>query len=181
MTEEFIAQYEDDIEQETRDIAELKQNEVPAYLQMLGDIKGTNEDKLEILSIFEGGTLKKFQTYLNQEVTILGAIIYRKNAGVTKEGIEYAAYNQIRLLTDKFDADTDLPVIVALREGSLTNHIYAMIQVRGWYLWEEPVTYKFMQESSDKPFRMINVDRVKKMKAAMEARKKKNVKVTEEK
>lgn len=168
-------------EQQGKQIAAIMQSEVPEYLKQLA-LLGTREDcqhtlrgispeeKLEILSLYEGSVHRPFGKYLNKTVTILGCIIWYHPPIESFDGSgKKPGWDQILFLTDEFESG--LPVVIKGSAG-LTNHVRGMFAAKGWYMWDTPVRYTLLRESNSSPFQMINQDRIDRMQAAKEARKK---------
>lgn len=154
-----------------------QENEVPMYLQVLSGLQVDSEEKLAQLSLFESGHPCKFDRYLNKEVEVLGAIVYWKppyiaqkevkkgTEVIARPGEEAPGYDQIRLLINDFD-ENDLPYVVCCSMGSLGNHLYAILSLNGWYLWDKPVKYRFWRDENTSGFRLTNLDRARSLKAS---------------
>lgn len=163
-------------------IAEIRKAPLPEYLielEKIGTYPHCQEryrdisarDKLEILSLYEGGMPRSFQKYLNKIVTVIGvAIWFHPPFEAADKSGRKPGYEQIIFLTDEFDED-GLPIKIAGSSG-LTNHVRGMLSGYGWFIWDEPVRFYCKREEGG-PFQMINQDRVDKMRAAKEARKEK--------
>lgn len=127
------------------------------------------EEKVEILSIYEGSIARPFDLYLNKTVYLLGAIVWYHPPFQPADGSDKKpGYEQILLLTDNFDEDNQ-PIVIKGSAG-LTNHIRGILSAKGWYMWDEPTPYTFKRGGAGMPFQMINTSRVNKMLAAKKAR-----------
>lgn len=151
------------------DVVLLKETEIPEYIIQISTINRDRNDLLAILSIFENGTLVRFTRYVGQDVNILGAIIWHHPPYLSKkekddkgEPLLKVGYDQIRFLTDKRD-ENDNPIVVFASYGSLANHVRAILSVRGWYLWDEPVKYRFKINEDSGAFQIIDMDRVNRL------------------
>lgn len=165
-----------DIEvQSGQNISEIMRSDLPEYLVQLEKLVCPPEEKVELLSLYEGSIPRPFDKYINRVVTILGAIVwyhppFQPNVE-NKNAPKKPGYDMILFLTDEFDED-GLPIVIKGSEG-LTNHVRGMLSANGWYIWEAPVRYRLIREGQGKPFKMINQDRVDRMRAEKEARKQK--------
>ena len=152
-----------------REIALRMQASLPRYLQELEKLPCSPEEKVEMLSLFEGGEVIPFTKFVNKVVTIIGCIVWTRPPYLDRTtGEEKEGYDQIRYMLDDF-TEEGVPKIMSGSSG-LINHTQGMLAANGWYLWEKPVRYKCLWDGSGTPFRMINQDRVDKMRAAKEAR-----------
>jgi hypothetical protein len=160
-------------------IAEISSYPLPKYLielEKIGTYPHCQEnyrnlspkDRLEILSLYEGGMPRSFTKYLNKVVSIIGCVIWWHPPfeAADKTGRK-PGYDQIIFLTDEFDED-GLPIKIAGSSG-LTNHVRGMLSGYGWFIWDEPVRFYCKREEGG-PFQMINKDRVDAMRKAKEAR-----------
>lgn len=160
-------------------IAAIRKAPLPEYLVELEKI-GTYphcqqnykdispKDRLEILSLYEGGMPRSFQKYLNKVVSIIGCCIwYHPPFEAADKTGQKPGYEQIIFLTDEFDED-GLPIKIAGSSG-LTNHVRGMLSGYGWFIWDDPVRFYCKREEGG-PFQMINQDRVDMMRKAKEAR-----------
>lgn len=139
----------------------LTSNFTPRHLIELGKLSLDPEEKLELLSIYEGANWLSFNEFINREVELQGAIIWYhppfkgkpddKGNSVIKDG-----YYKILFLTTSVDRD-GIPEVISCSSSALAPHVLAMLEIRGWYKWSKPVTYKFLQKGTGFPFRMISV------------------------
>lgn len=139
----------------------LTSNFTPRHLIELGKLPIDAEEKLELLSIYEGANWLSFNEFINREVELQGAIIWYhppfkgkpddKGNSVIKDG-----YYKILFLTTSIDRD-GIPEVISCSSSALAPHVLAMLEIRGWYRWQKPVTYKFLQKGTGFPFRMIAI------------------------
>lgn len=148
----------------------LEEERVPRYLIELGKLNINEEEKLALLSVFESATnARKFDDYLNMTVDIYGAIVWHhapfisngkgrdKNGEIVPVGGHCPGYDQIRLLT--LDENGNVTVICA-SYGALASHVLAILALRGWFIWDSPVQYKFSRNRDTGAFQLTNSDRV---------------------
>lgn len=160
-------------EEQGREIALRADKPLPRYLKELEKLSCSPQEKVEMLSLFEGGEVIKFTKFVGKTVSIIGCIIWTRppmtdrSTGEQKEG-----YDEIRFLLDEFTED-GIPKIMTGSLG-LLNHTFAMLSANGWYVWDKPVRYRCLWDGSGTPFRMIDQDRVERMQEERNARQGKN-------
>lgn len=164
-----------EIEKTNRAIA--KKINVPEYIQKLANVKGSEEDKLGYLSLYEGLEEREFAKYNRRVIPIIGAIVkffppFVSNTEKDENGKAklMPGYEKPLFLTDLEDEDGN-PIMIGGSKG-LEMHVRAMCASRGWYIWERPVNYLFLYDGPGTPYRVVDQDRIEQMKAEREARRK---------
>lgn len=148
----------------------LEEERVPRYLIELEKLEIPVNDKLALLSVYESAeNPAKFDEYLNTTVMIYGGIVWHhppfvsngkgrdKDGNIVPVGGKCPGYDQIRMIT--IDDAGKIKTICA-SYGALAGHINGILTLRGWYLWDEPVPYKFSRHRDTGAFQIVNADRV---------------------
>lgn len=136
---------------------------LPMYLRELEKLPFTPDQKLQILSWYEGGTWKKFSEVINTEWEVAGAIIWYHPPFISKKEKDQngnptlqQGYEKILILTTKKD-ENERPIVIEASAGSLTMHMVSILRTKGWFLWQKPVKYRFFTGPNGS-FRMFNID-----------------------
>ena len=97
----------------------------------------------EALSSAYGSEPVQFETFANRDVKILGMIIEEHGAYNGKDGLYHPeGFFRILMLTDIENSSGQLTLIKS-SSVPLGLHVLHILQNRGWYLFEEPITYRF--------------------------------------
>jgi hypothetical protein len=153
------------LEEEEQEITLFKKD-IPEYLLQLGKLNLDKHEKAALLSIYDSPTtIKSFKDFINKDVTLYGGIVWHHDDTSSKATGDFkAGWDEIRFLALDMQGE---PYIIKASYGSLANHVRGMLGLYGWFMWEEPTTYTFGQDSQTNAFRMVNQDRVKTMLAGM--------------
>lgn len=154
---------------EAANISNIITGAIPEHLIQLEKLDIPDDEKLELLSLYEGANWQKFSKYTNAIVPILGAIVWYHPPFKSKpnqEGISEvkAGYHKILFLTDNLDSD-GIPIVISCSSSSLALHVLAMLRLKGWYVWEKPIRYKFLYDGPGTPYRLLNVEQFERRKA----------------
>lgn len=144
----------------------------PEHILRLRALQLPEEEKAALLGIYDTPpNLKQFKSYINKTVLLYGGIIWWHppfRPLNSPEGTIAPGYKKIRFLT----LEQGEPVIIEASFGSLSTHAQNLFNLRGWFLWNEPVEYVFGQNEKTNAFTLANSARVKTMLAGMAPAKK---------
>jgi hypothetical protein len=114
---------------------------LPIHEQML-DVANNPPHVLSALTdAYYGLPPRKFEEFLNMEVQILGAIIYQHGPFKGKDGLDHPeGYYQVKLLS--LDEKGD-PLIIVTGSQGVAMHMFHAMKAHGWWLFDEPQTYRF--------------------------------------
>ena len=142
-------------------IREYETGVLPLYMAKLYELDIPDEEKEPLLSVYKGAIARSFKGFANKEVEIQGAMLDWHPAYKGKDGETHGGYYKLLLLTTQADEDGNLIVISSSSSG-LTTHMIAAMQMRGWYLWSQPVKYR-LTLGEDGSHHMTNLDKPKKL------------------
>jgi hypothetical protein len=112
------------------------------------------DQQADIMDLYNVEPLN-FADITNRTLIVYGAAIYEHEAGTKIDGTTFPRYFQGRVLVD-LDGETRL---IKTSGTSLLRHIAFMCRAHGWFIFDEPIEYKFVWKGAGKPHIM---DRVKK-------------------
>ena len=111
----------------------------------------------EALSSAYGSEPVPFKTFANRDVRVLGIIVEEHGPYNGKDGQYHPeGFFRILFLTDIENASGQLTVIKS-SSSSLGLHVLHILANRGWYLFEEPVTYRFSLGAESNAHSIYNV------------------------
>jgi len=148
------------VQEEEEEITIIQQADEPEYIQRLKMLEIPDDDKLALLSVYENRAKRKsFKEYINQDVLVYGIIIWYHPPFIGKNNpdIVQPAYEQILFLSE----EEGVPIVIDAAKGALSQHIYGILNIKNWFLWQEPVKYRFFQDATTNAFSIVNQDRVK--------------------
>jgi hypothetical protein len=96
-----------------------------------------------------------FGEITNQKLMVYGAAIYEVPAGMGKGDVWHERYFQSRVLVM---IDDQLRIVKSSGQG-LLFHVARACFNRGWFIWNEPIEYKFVWKGAGTPHYMERVDR----------------------
>lgn len=104
------------------------------------------EDQADVMDLYEVEPLN-FSDVTNRTLRVVGAAIYEFPAGIKADQTTFPRYFQSRILVD---LDGELRIVKSSGQ-SLLRHIAFMCRQNGWFLFAEPIEYKFMWRGAGKP------------------------------
>ena len=111
----------------------------------------------ETLSSAYGSEPVPFKAFANRDVKVLGIIIEEHGAYNGKDGLYHPeGFFRILFLTDIENASGQLTVIKS-SSSSLGLHVLHILANRGWYLFDEPITYRFSLGAESNAHSIYNV------------------------
>lgn len=133
----------------------INSGELPVHLQELHKLNCDSEQKELLLSLYIGTEPKSLNTYINKTVNIQGAIIHYHPPFKAKDNSIKDGYYRVLLLTDIKDEDGCF-VVLSTSSRVIGEHMLYAMMIRGWYIWEKSVPYRFSKDASG-AFRMVNM------------------------
>jgi hypothetical protein len=121
----------------------LKNSEstLPIHEQMLDAANNPPNILSALTDAYYGLPPRKFEEFLNTEVQILGAIIYQHGPYKGKDGLDHPeGYYQVKLLSLNEKGD---PLIIVTGSQGVAMHMFHAMKAHGWWLFDEPQTYRF--------------------------------------
>ncbi len=127
---------------------------LPIHEQMLDAANNPPHILSALTDAYYGLPPRKFEEFLNMEVQIIGAIIYQHGPFKGKDGLDHPeGYYQVRLLS--LDEKGE-PVLIRASSQGIAMHMFHTMKLHGWWLFDEPQTYRFRKGESGAHF-MENV------------------------
>jgi hypothetical protein len=136
-------------------LAGLKNPEstLPIHEQMLDAANNPPQVISALTDIYYGMVPRNFEAFLNTDVVVLGAIIFEHGPYKSKkDNEEHEGYYQVKLLA--LD-DTGYPIVIATGSQGVAMHMFHAMKLHGWWLFDEPQTYRFRK--GEKAHYMENV------------------------
>lgn len=115
---------------------------LPIHQQML-QLQPDAAVREAISNVYEGSEPITFKEVAGSEHAVLGMMIYEHGGYNGKDGLYHAeGYYQIRILLDEQD-NKGRYIVVKSSSTGLAMHVFNILNNRGWFLFPEPITYRF--------------------------------------
>jgi hypothetical protein len=175
-----VPEYESNLPvvQDEQEISIPKQAEPPEYLQQLMNptkkdsriATMSDDEKGAILGVYEShANCREFSTLVNTTIEIYGGIIWDHPDTTSKETKEFKpGWKEILLVSVDEHGE---PFTIKASHGYLATHVQSMLALYGWFLWNEPITFKLAVDPKTKGFVMFNQERVKSLLSGMKKKK----------
>jgi hypothetical protein len=117
---------------------------MPVHLAALEAMPISDDQRLAIEEAYnssESITMRSFVAkYANLDVRVWGIMVFEHGPYKGKDNLDKPGYYQPRLLIEVSNGD-----LIVVRTGSqyLAEHIFYILKKHGWWLFEEPITYRF--------------------------------------
>jgi hypothetical protein len=159
------------VDQQTGEVIEPEAVEASTqFLSLLnemgfGDRRILLQDQLLTLSVVEENQLDVFELFnqealsfadvTNQKLMVHGAVLFEFEPTIKADGTAVPRYFQCRVLVD---LDGELRVIKSSGQN-LLRHVVHLCKKNGWYMFAEPIEYRFVWKGAGKPHLMERVGR----------------------
>lgn len=122
---------------------------MPVHLAALEAMQITDDERLALEEAYnseESITLKTFcAKHAGRDVRVFGIMIYEHGPYHGKDGLDHPGFYQPRILLELPNGDLQ---VVRTSGVGIAEHIFYALRKYGWWLFEEPLTYRFMQGES---------------------------------
>jgi len=119
-------------------------SQLPVHIAMLERAEFTDEQKEALVSLYMGELLT-FDDVVNRELTCLGMIVYQHPAFNGRDGQYHPeGYYQSRFLVELDGSHK----VVASGSAPLAIVVSYMLQRRGWWLFPEPLKFRFSKDKN---------------------------------
>lgn len=140
----------------------LMSNQTPVYLQALiakypDDPEKVEEEYSQFAGVNPVNLKDKLENGGPFEADVLGMTLLPHDEYVGMDGNTHEGYWRIFILTTDKDSNGQ-HVVYTSSGGSLMQHAILAIKSRGWYMWKQPVRYRFSSGKKGAHF-MNRVDR----------------------
>lgn len=124
-----------------------KGNALPVHMIMLESQEFDDDLKEELMDAYMGLKPRPFDDVVNQELPVIGAIIYQHPGYNGKDGFFHPeGYYQVRFLVE---LDGKLQLIISSSTSLAMNVSYILKNPKkGWWKFPEPVMYRFSKDQN---------------------------------
>jgi len=118
-----------------------------------------NASREMLADAYYGREPKNIKAFAGRTVKVYGMMLYEQPGGWKgKDQLWHQeGYFQVRMLIEDSDTKGEPIVCVKSSGAGLARHVYHILNNRGWFLFEQPITYR-VEIGEDNAHRILNVE-----------------------